>query len=163
LTAGACAAFTGECFERKFIQVAGPEGHHDDEAWRRFRNLELSTLGAAVVSASARKRASKAKAHEVLDQILTNAAKLSGDKRAPEVVDQIWVFGSLIDDEKPDVGDLDIVVTTQRTKIGKEKNLFEVNKISPSITRVWFPKAPCTGVMSRLGGTRCSTGAGGTL
>jgi len=112
-TTGACAAFLGECFDRKFIVVGYPDGLDEPEDRRGPPILKLSDAGTAIAAASARKRAPKDKAAAALERLVANAERISRDKNALLLVDQIWVFGSFIDDTKQDVGDLDVVVTTR--------------------------------------------------
>jgi predicted nucleotidyltransferase len=112
LSEGTCAAFLHECQDRGFFEMRVPdrnagEGNENDE----LKTLHLSRRGMAVAVASARKRTTKDKAKAILDSIVSNATKVSNDTFAPIQIETIWVFGSFIDDEKPDVGDLDIVVT----------------------------------------------------
>jgi predicted nucleotidyltransferase len=129
LTKGACAAFLGEALHRKYIDIGHHEGEPiEDVRTRRRQFLELTSTGEAIVSASARKRTLKPKAEKVLDDILRQAVRLSEDAHAPTAVDQIWVFGSVIDDAKPDVGDLDIVITKRSTGVLKKHGYAEINE-----------------------------------
>lgn len=128
MTNGACAAFLGEAMHRKYIDIGHREGRTIDESReRRLQFLELTSAGEAIVSASARKRTAKAKATKVLDDILRQATRLANDAHAPTAVDQIWVFGSFIDDAKADVGDLDIVITRKGTGVLQENGYAEIN------------------------------------
>jgi hypothetical protein len=79
----------------------------------RFRH-KLTTSGASIAHASAAKRTSKAKAGAVLEGLLDRCQSFNDDKRAIETVDRVWVFGSMINPDKLDVGDIDFVLETGR-------------------------------------------------
>ncbi|MCV9964939.1 hypothetical protein OIU34_23885 [Pararhizobium sp. BT-229] len=112
MTPGLVAAMVGESRERGLIEMRMPRGaENGPAAWIR---PALTDAGEAVASASARKRSSKQAAAVVLDDILRNAQCLLKDKKAPMEVEQIWVFGSFVDPDKPDVGDLDVAITERR-------------------------------------------------
>lgn len=128
MTSGACAAFLGEALHRNYIGVGHAEGLTVEQSrTRRFQHLELTRDGQAIVAASAMTRSSKSKAAKVLDELLQKAERLSKDAHAPTEVDQIWVFGSFIDETKADVGDLDLVVTTKATGVLPHNGVQEIN------------------------------------
>lgn len=81
------------------------------------RRIGITDQGLALLAATGRGRTLKSTAAKVLQQVLDRAAALSMDPKTPVNVDRIWVFGSFIDPDKSDVGDLDIVVETSRTEI----------------------------------------------
>lgn len=77
----------------------------------------LTVAGLAVVAASMVKRMEKAKAAKLLDGLLRNAAAINADPKAPVSVDEIWIFGSMVDEARNDVGDIDFVVVTSRREV----------------------------------------------
>lgn len=115
LAYGACVAFLSECHDRGFFEKRlprgmAPEDYQDPDA---HKTLELSSVGLAVKNASARKRVPKERAGKVLASVIDNAARLLDDPRAPKKVTEIWVFGSYLDSNREDVGDLDVVVSSR--------------------------------------------------
>lgn len=120
LSEGACAAFLSECQDRGFFEMRVPDRNagEGDDSWKT-KTLHLSRRGEAILHASARKRASKEKARSILDTMVANAEKVLNDPLAPMRVDEIWVLGSFINEDKSDVGDLDVVVTHAYTKCGR--------------------------------------------
>jgi predicted nucleotidyltransferase len=115
LSPGACAAFMSECQDRGFFEMRVPAIYDEDDSEEK-KVLHLSRKGLAVATASARKRATKVRAKSVLDKMIVNAAKVLSDPSSPLLINQIWVFGSFIDETKADVGDLDVVVTHSHAK-----------------------------------------------
>jgi predicted nucleotidyltransferase len=129
MTSGACAAFLGEAHERGFIGVGHCEGLTVEQSRERgYQHLELTRDGVAILTASAMRRSSKAKAAKVLEGILQRAERLAEDVHAPTAVSQVWVFGSFIDDTKEDVGDLDLVITTRFTGVLKHNKTQDINE-----------------------------------
>ncbi|MCZ7861062.1 hypothetical protein O9X98_06550 [Agrobacterium salinitolerans] len=112
LSSSLATAMIGESRIRDLISFGLPDGAENGP--RKWRRSALTPAGEAIVTASARKRATKAAAGKVLHDILVRTQCLSVDKRAPLDVEKIWVFGSFVDPSKTDVGDLDIVVEERR-------------------------------------------------
>jgi len=90
--------------------------------------LGLTTAGLAVANASATRRMEKAKARALFDGLLEKAAKMNADPKAPIKVDRIWLFGSMVDESKSEVGDIDFVIEHSPSEFGKNlkfKELYE--------------------------------------
>jgi predicted nucleotidyltransferase len=129
LSPGATTAFLAECVERGLVTVAvDPEIPENIPDRERFADGVLSDAGFAITGASAKKRSDKKAAAKVLAKVLENATKLSADDKAVTKIERIWVFGSFIDEARPDVGDLDIVIESRRTPVGESMGLFDRNK-----------------------------------
>ncbi|NTF17428.1 hypothetical protein G6L37_03250 [Agrobacterium rubi] len=110
---GATAALIGEAWRLGLIGFTDA----DRSEWDTEPRLGLTLGGAALVTAVSRARTSKQKASVVVDQLLSNAQELMSDAKSPVKPDRIWIFGSYIDPEKDDVGDIDIVVESSRTNV----------------------------------------------
>lgn len=87
----------------------------DDESHSTEKIFTLTGAGKAVAFADASKRVSKDAALKVLSSVVEASENLSKDENAPIKVAKIWVFGSVINPDKNDVGDLDIAIETVRT------------------------------------------------
>jgi len=72
--------------------------------------LGLTDEGLSVMTASAAGRMEKKKAQAVFRDLLDRAAAVNADPKAPCTVNRVWLFGSMTDDSKADVGDIDFVV-----------------------------------------------------
>lgn len=70
----------------------------------------LTEAGVAFATASGKGRTPRGKAGAVLDALLDRCAAVNADPESPHLVDQVWLFGSMVRDA-PDVGDIDFVVT----------------------------------------------------
>lgn len=93
-------------------------GYVDDD-WNEVPDggLGLTKAGIALVTAEKRGRTTKKKAKPVIDALLGRAQALMSDGLAPRKVSKVWVFGSYVDPDKVDVGDIDIVIETYRTDV----------------------------------------------
>lgn len=109
---GIVAALLGEAWLRDLISTVDDRWLHDDDGM-----LGLTRSGVAVIAAEKRGRTSKEKANAVLQDMLRRVEDLSKDPKAPMKVDKIWVFGSLLDESKDDVGDIDVVIESYRTGV----------------------------------------------
>lgn len=69
----------------------------------------LTESGRALASAKGTKRAPRAKAKAIFDAYIENCAKLNARPDLPFQIDQVWLFGSMLDEEKAEVGDVDFV------------------------------------------------------
>ncbi len=70
----------------------------------------LTERGKALASAKAALRTPKAEAFKVLEGMLEAADGINARPGLPFSIARIWLFGSMIDPEKPDVGDIDFHV-----------------------------------------------------
>lgn len=98
----------------------------------------LTPSGAAIALASARKRRSKNDARKVVDQILNNAMTINGDTKFPFVIERIWLFGSMVNPDKDEVGDIDIVIESVikpelRDKFGRSETQYVEEHYSGTI------------------------------
>jgi predicted nucleotidyltransferase len=69
----------------------------------------LTEKGMALIGAKATKRVTKLKAWTILTDFLKACADANARDDLPFDVEKVWLFGSLIDDEKTGVADIDIV------------------------------------------------------
>jgi predicted nucleotidyltransferase len=128
LSPASVLALLGEAYDRGLIQAVVPDYVPEDIPSREdYKVCELSNAGLAVTSASASKRSPKDAAKRVLDKITENSARLASDPNALYCVDQIWVFGSYIDNSKVDVGDLDIVIERKRLPLAEPMDYVQKN------------------------------------
>ncbi|MHC2020400.1 hypothetical protein [Methylobacterium sp. CM6247] len=74
----------------------------------------LTEAGLALSGAIARRRTPKPHAQAILDRFLDACATVNETKNLPFDVRQVWLFGSMIDAAKADVGDIDLVVEQGR-------------------------------------------------
>lgn len=88
----------------------------DDGVYGSQEAFGLTGGGKALAFADASKRVTRDAALKVLSNIVAAAEALSKDPKAPLKVSKIWVFGSVINANKADVGDLDIAFETVRTR-----------------------------------------------
>lgn len=116
---GVAAALMGEAVLRNLVSFV-------DDDWKESNDggLGLTREGVALVAATQRGRTKKAKASPVVEAVLSRAQALMEDELAPRKVDKIWLFGSYIDPEKDDVGDIDIVVESYRTDVVPFANIY---------------------------------------
>jgi hypothetical protein len=73
----------------------------------------LTHAGLALATASARKRTPKAKAREVLVNFLEACGRANARNDLPIEVQEVWLFGSMINPEKEDVADIDLVMISR--------------------------------------------------
>lgn len=88
--------------------------------WERYG---LTDKGLALAGAAATKRIPRKTAERKFRGLLERAEKVNSDPYTARLVERIWLFGSLLDPEKSDVGDIDVVVESVRT--GEFESLFE--------------------------------------
>lgn len=81
----------------------------EDRGLRGFTEHGLTDAGKALAGAKGGKRAPRAKAQAVFDAYLDNCAKLNARSDLPFRIEEIWLFGSMLDEERGDVGDVDFV------------------------------------------------------
>lgn len=112
VTPGVAAAMIGEAWIRGLMDFV-------DEHWvcAEQGGFGLTREGMALATAQRRGRTRKHLASAVVDEMLSRAQALMHDKLAPRKVDKIWLFGSFIDPDKEDVGDIDLVVEDYRTGV----------------------------------------------
>lgn len=120
LRPGIAAALLGEAWCRGLIAVVDRDGGKSEDG-----RIDLTHSGLALVTATGRDRTPKARAELVLGSVLQNAQALAADSLAPRKVEKIWVFGSLIDENKKDVGDIDLVVESYLTKVVPRDEIFD--------------------------------------
>ena len=75
----------------------------------------LTQAGRALASAKGNKRAPRAKAQAIFDAYIENCAKLNARTDLPFRIEQVWLFGSMLNEEREDVGDVDFVPIFSRT------------------------------------------------
>jgi DNA-binding MarR family transcriptional regulator len=93
------------------FQDRGLIGDEEDGEGSRERTfLGLTRAGMALVAAHARKRVPKARAWKAVDELLASSQAANDRADLPFVVDEVWLFGSILDDARPDVGDVDYVI-----------------------------------------------------
>lgn len=95
----------------------------EDDGWRNARD-GLTPAGKAIAFSKARPRMAKDDARRVLEGLLSNAARLNAERGFPVKVDRVWLFGSIIDETRLDVGDIDVVIETSRKLTPAEKEGF---------------------------------------
>ena len=71
----------------------------------------LTEAGRAFVQARI-KRVAKARGWKALGEVLESCRGINAREDLPFFVDEVWLFGSMLEEEKTDVGDVDLVVTT---------------------------------------------------
>ncbi len=74
----------------------------------------LTEKGLALVIASARARTPKKAAWKKFDEFLASCAAINTRAELPFYVKEVWLFGSMIDSARMDVGDIDFVIETDR-------------------------------------------------
>lgn len=84
------------------VEVCHP--NHDNS----FLTVSPTGLGIATLSGTTRQDKAKAQAH--LDALLERCAANNNDPLSPIRVQEVWIYGSMIQDDRSDVGDIDIVV-----------------------------------------------------
>lgn len=96
-------------------ELIGPE---DDGCGQMIDGL--TDRGRAVVAATGQKRISKSDAQKILDGFVANCVALNRANSTPFSISKVWLFGSLIDPGKADVGDIDIVVELEDSPASKQ-------------------------------------------
>jgi predicted nucleotidyltransferase len=71
----------------------------------------LTDAGRAFVQARI-KRVAKARGWKALGEVLEACRGINAREDLPFFVDEVWLFGSMLEEEKTEVGDVDLVVTT---------------------------------------------------
>lgn len=89
----------------------------------------LTTKGRGLAHASDTPRITKAKAKPILDQLLKNIEATKLIEGFPRKVTKVWLFGSMIDATKTDVGDVDVVVESEPTPEFSGSNWQNADKI----------------------------------
>ncbi|MDR7038941.1 hypothetical protein J2X36_003713 [Methylobacterium sp. BE186] len=74
----------------------------------------LTDAGLALSGADARARTPKDKARRILDRFLDACAAVNARNDLPFAIREVWLFGSMLDPGKVDVGDVDLVVDRGR-------------------------------------------------
>jgi predicted nucleotidyltransferase len=74
----------------------------------------LTAKGRALGSAKATARTQKEKARQVFDGLLDAAERINARNDLPFRVREIWLFGSMVDPDKADVGDIDFCLEIDR-------------------------------------------------
>jgi len=105
-------AIIQESIDQGLISLVPPPEYPDSPP-----QLTVTDSGRAIATATARKRASKKVGHAALNDVLERVEKLNNSPHAPIKVERLWVFGSLIDTAKSDIGDVDISVEFSRTEL----------------------------------------------
>lgn len=106
MSEGGVLAVINECLEENLLeQIDKPP----------FHSYGLTNAGCAIAEATARKRSPKETGRRILNSIIHNAAELNSNPNSLFVVDKIWVFGSYINPQKDDIGDLDIAFEISNT------------------------------------------------
>lgn len=96
-----------ECLDRGMIQ---PHGLDESRTQRAHRGV--TAAGISVIS-SASSRMPKAKAEKCLSDLLDRIDVMNASQDAMRLIDEIWIFGSMIRDVET-VGDIDIAVVSSR-------------------------------------------------
>ncbi len=112
LSGEAVFAIVHEAIDQRLIAHGTPPGYPDTPL-----SLMLTDRGEAIANATARKRSGKAVGYAVLDKIIQNIEKLNENAHSPVNVERLWVFGSLIDPDRSDIGDVDIAIETSQAGI----------------------------------------------
>jgi predicted nucleotidyltransferase len=73
----------------------------------------LTTKGRGLANANAISRTLKSKAVPILEELLDRIKATTSIKDFPRRITKVWIFGSMIDDAKHDVGDIDIVIESE--------------------------------------------------
>ena len=74
----------------------------------------LTAKGRALGSAKATARTQKEKAHQIFDGLLDAAERINARGDLPFRVREIWLFGSMVDPDRADVGDIDFCLEIDR-------------------------------------------------
>lgn len=77
----------------------------------------LTEAGVSLASARATKRVPKSKASAVFERFLSACEAVNRRDDLPFRVDEVWLFGSLLNPDKEDVGDIDFVPVIGSTKL----------------------------------------------
>lgn len=114
--------------------------------------LGLTQDGLAVAAASGRKRTPKAKAGKVLYEFLKACQTANDRDDLPFVVEEVWLFGSMLNDERLDVGDVDFVMETAlREGFTFEKACARYEELAEDMQVSWPPTfLPNESVIRRL-------------
>ena len=100
--------------------------------------MDLTVAGRAVLSATAAPRMKKAKAEKLFEGVLLNARAVNSDPKAILSIRKIWLFGSMVDESKSDVGDIDFVVEWDRREVVRAKLTSWVDELEQYV-RVNYP------------------------
>ena len=100
-----------ESYRAGFMEF-GPEEYVRPGMENRF--LKLTGQGIGIASASATKRTSKKAASEHLQNLLERCGDNNRNDLSPIEIGEVWIYGSMLDEAKEDVGDIDIVVLARR-------------------------------------------------
>ena len=77
----------------------------------------LTEAGLLLATARAMKRTQRAKALRVFENFLDGCEAINRRDDLPFEVEQVWVFGSILDEDKRDVGDIDFVPVIRNAKL----------------------------------------------
>jgi hypothetical protein len=91
--------------------LIGPEKSQADQEFDG-----VTEAGASLLAAKATRRTNKAKAWKILKNLLKACAEVNARGDLPFDVQEVWLFGSMIDDGKSDIADVDIVPVFGRPK-----------------------------------------------
>lgn len=90
--------------------------------------MELTVKGRGLAYASAKPRTPKSKAQTALSKFLKRVVNSQSIENFPRRVTKVWLFGSMIDDSKMDVGDIDVVVESIRNDAYKAQKWSDVKE-----------------------------------
>lgn len=82
----------------------------DTAGYSNARLASLTPEARSFMAASMGKRIPRDRALAMANEVIANAAAFNGLPRQIKTIPRIWLFGSLIDDSRHDVGDIDIVI-----------------------------------------------------
>ncbi len=85
--------------------------------------LKLTGQGIGIASAAATKRTDKAIAYGHLNKLLERCRANNANELSPIEIGEVWIYGSMLDDEKLDVGDIDLVVLARRKEAFKGQSI----------------------------------------
>jgi predicted nucleotidyltransferase len=91
--------------------LIGPEKSDADQEFDG-----VTEAGASLLAAKATRRVNKARAWKILKSFLNACAEINTRSDLPFDVQEVWLFGSMIDDNKGDVADIDIAPVFGRPK-----------------------------------------------
>jgi len=81
--------------------------------------VNLTDAGRGISAASFTKRISRARANELLENLLQRASQINSTigkpGESPLAVSKIWIYGSFLDENRDELGDIDLVIETTRT------------------------------------------------
>lgn len=100
-----------ECYRAGLMEF-GPEKYCRPGIENRF--LKLTGQGIGIAAASATKRTSKKVAMTHLEDLLSRCSTNNADTKSPVEIGEVWIYGSMLDETKEDVGDIDIVILARR-------------------------------------------------